>query len=464
MREMQPATAFSYLGMGTDRMIHMTGALASSHFSQVRRRAISRGKSSTKLALMSRKQMSTSTHSAELSRQASIRSSSMINMHRSFDAAVDDQQHEHDIADAGEIESDPIISACANERYIVTAAGGRMIAFDRQDESSTVSADPIVTTAVELRWSAARPGPSADEMAHTARLAGKCVVVRKLPSLEIRATLPCDGRCDGVRYSDDGSMLVAWGAFGARVYDASTLELVQHFAEKEKGSVYGACLSPDGTRVAYAGKRDNVDGVHVRRIGDQMSEAIATFSVDGMRINWLCFDPSGQRLAYSFMCRKDHDSPALFHLKIFDTHSQELFLQYPTAASHHKHFDVEAVGFSPNGQWLLCRGTDEGTMAGQIVVLDVEEGQPFAVLSDCDLEFETFFGAQFLEHKSAVKYTVGWMRNGSGEEDPPVIYVAAGHQLYVVDLLRSRYVFQDGVLEVSQLRGAAADTGECKSW
>eukprot|EP01048_Picozoa_sp_COSAG05_P015503 COSAG05_NODE_1877_length_3912_cov_18.999738_5_plen_124_part_00 len=104
-------------------------------------------------------------------------------------------------------------------------------------------------------------------------------------------------------------------------------------------------------------------------------------------------------------------------------------------------------------------------MAGKIVVLDVEKGQPFVVLSDYDLEFETFFGAQFLEHKSAVKYTVGWMRNGSGEEDPPVIYVAAGHQLYVVDLLRSGYVFQDGVLEASQLRGATTDAaGECKSW
>eukprot|EP01048_Picozoa_sp_COSAG05_P012427 COSAG05_NODE_1241_length_5419_cov_3.965789_2_plen_1576_part_00 len=435
LRELQPGTASSYLGMGNSRVQHIKGEIESNS-------------------------------SKEPGGMNARPSHKLLKAKEGWGMYSHDTVHDMEAATELFKGSEPIVSVCANEHYVVLGGGRRLMAFERHTGKSTECTDGAALQVADFlkqpgkRFSAARPMHS--EMAYHVRSNPSKVFVLTLPDLKLRDRIDFQNSCDGVAYSADGSALLAWGRFGAILYDASALTRGPTISVVAGATVYGACVSPNAKLVATTGKYDQQTGVAVWEL-DLSSQhqgakkpPLRFFPENSPKfriMNWICFDSDGRRLAYTFPNTEHHEE----HIKIVDVTvpaTEAVLLEYGPP-----HGGLRVQSFSPDGNWLLCRGATE--IKGQIVLIDTNAQQR--------VEGFHLFSRLFLEQAAATDFTIGWMTscssgnsNGPGDSGrgAPIIHVAAAEYLHVFDLQRAIWMFEDGVLEASQLRGAAADVGK----
>jgi WD40 repeat protein len=434
LRELQPGTAFSYLSMGHDAsLVHIKGETAKTP-RRIRERL--RGVESPKRRRSS--EASRAEHEAAEEPQF-LRAHSSYQISGVFSHLTEslDAQKDMEAAHAHRDAGAELTAACANESYVVMAGGGQLLSFDRVTAETCVCGgeegdENVATDSGVPYWSAARPGNP--EMIHMQK-ASSLAVVRYLPSLRERQIIRCDGRLQGVRYSADGEFLLMWGGFGVHVYNASSLVRVHTF--KNDGSVYGACLSPDGQLIATTGILEGQICVAIRECGT--GEVLHTIPETRQHMNYTCFSPTGTLLAYAFFTEGDVE-----HIKLVDVRSGALHLEYSRPK-----WSAVPVDFSPDGKWLLCQGVADSE--GQIIVLDTEKHGYID-------EFQELFLPLFLQCSSSTRGTVGWVPSVQPSPHPaPLLHVAAGSQLYIVDLRRAQWMFDDGIFETDQLAGAVQE-------
>ncbi len=331
-----------------------------------------------------------------------------------------------------------LLASCANERFVVMVTSSDLLVYDREtmetfDHKHGINAK---NCSVALR-------PAGDQLALKIRQPGG-VRVLSLPSMDVTAQIDFDSeQCYGVQFGghESGRMyLLVYGGFGARIYDADALMSdVLHECGGGRQSAYGACLSPDGTSVATAGKLNGEIGVTLRQC--ETGEVIKTFPAGcSPYINWICFDSNGRRLAFCFFNDK-YDR--LEHVAIVDIASGDMHTcERPV-------WDAHPICFSPCGTWLICRGAGKtANTEGKIVLLDTRTCQP-------QQNVDKLFAPVFLDEGSVAKFTVGLIpsRLGSPTSDGACsFHVGVGPKLYIIDLHRVLWAMEDGAFETRQLQ------------
>eukprot|EP01051_Picozoa_sp_SAG22_P011353 SAG22_NODE_1083_length_5646_cov_8.060934_2_plen_445_part_00 len=270
----------------------------------------------------------------------------------------------------------------------------------------------------------------------------KSACIHKIADGEEVQKLVFTAPCDGAHWSPDGSRFVCHGGFGAKVYDTSSWK--ETHSLMDPNFYIGDCRAAPATtgRIATCGAST---AVIVRELSAGGGEReVVKYQEPGFTAS-LCFDPTGERLAYSYVDFVNYSPPREL-IKIVSA-TEDKVLHTIGADRSTPEFKAHVKGFSPGGRWLLCyESADTAGCKGGILVVDTETGmiEPWSRL----------LGPLLLRGGAAARYSVGWIRQEQAEDDGRLmIHASSGNELLSIDLRRFEDNYNDGCFSAAALSG-----------
>lgn len=344
----------------------------------------------------------------------------------------------------------------------VVATGNGLNVYTSGGGAGPEAAEPLLTiTTEEILRHLVEISPDERLMAFSQRL-NKSVIVYDLPAQREVKAIEFPTGCDGVRWSAKGTYLVAWGGFGAKVFDTKDFNEVATILDPN--NYVGDCaISPDETLIATCGASMQVN---LRRLPNPGADPLVSIQDTGFTAA-VCFNPAQSDPAsgtvqiaycganesgeYVHVCDVDVDSTKA--TRVYRLGEKNTLGPWDQQVSA---FRAHPKAFSPDGKYLLCWNSLGSDNEGGITVFNVdgsEQGSGVTVpwsgllasllheISNRSCDASAGGGAP------VARFGAGWL----GDSDSLRLYFACGMELITIRVHELWLAALDGMYSARQL-------------
>ena len=349
--------------------------------------------------------------------------------------------------------------ALGNQVNVYDCSGGGSSRSESTKPVMSVKAEEELRHLVEI-------SPDGKLLAFSQR-SNKSAKVYDIASQSEVTTLAFKGGCDGVRWSPAGSYLVAWGGFGAKVFDTASFNEIATISDPNY--YVGDCIvSPDEKLIATCGASAQVN---LRRLPNPSEEPLVSIQEDGFTAA-VCFNPvspdgsSDQiQIAYSAaggtnehvrVCNVDLGTKATS--EVYRLGEKDTLGPWDQQGSS---FKGHPKAFSPDGKYLLCWNSQGSQNEGGVTILDTDP-DPGSKSAGRTVPWSSLLATilhDASDRKCSVhegggtptaRFGVGWVPDA----DQPSLYFGCGKGLITVDVGEVKLAAEDGCFSAGQLSAA----------